>query len=75
MRDAGFGVPHELAAIQSEINFLIAEDLAGRLAQVSANIAQAQTVLGKRIEELKDTISTAASVFWTKVYVFTIKAS
>jgi hypothetical protein len=78
MRDAGFGVPHELAAVQSEINFVLAQEPAAQLAQLSANISQAQTVLGTRIQDLKDSLSAAAAgssrqaeslVRWTKWYV------
>ena len=78
IREAGFGVPHEIAAVQSEINLLVAKELAGQLVQLSANISQAQTVLGTRIQELKDAISTASTassrqadalVKWTKWYV------
>jgi len=43
---------HEIAAAQSEINFILAKELTGKLAQLSVDMFEAKKTLGERLTDL-----------------------
>ena len=79
IHDVGPGMPHEAAAAQAELQTIIAAETSSRLARLSADVEQAQKILGTRIGELTNAIAAAAKsssdlagalIFWTWWYVF-----